>query len=503
MDAPVADEDTGTQAATVAFLASPEAHGGRTPEHVETHLSHVFLAGGRALKLKKARRWSMVDYSTAERREHFCRRELAVNAAWAPELYRAVRPVTRAGRTVALDGPGAVIDWVVEMRRFPADAQLDRMADAGTLDGRTVDAVADMIAATHRSAAVVRGLPISVRTRNLVQQLERDVLDRLGETTDRSEVALWAHVAFEETLRRTAQLDRRARHGFVRRCHGDLHLSNICLWQGEPVPFDAVEFSDDLATIDVVYDLAFVLVDLEHRGQGELSLRLLSRYLEGTRDYAGLSLLPLFKSQRAMVRALVAAMKGREARPHVLQARALVGRPAAPRLIAVGGLSGTGKSSLARALAPRAGAVVIRADGVRKRLFGLAPEERLPTSAYCAWVDGRVYRRMLVDARRALAAGASVILDATFAERDRRRRARMLAESLAVPFQGLWLEAPLETVLVRLAGREGDASDADADVARAQFRRAAGAPDWAAIDAGRDRDAVLASALRVSGLPAG
>ncbi|GAB5377908.1 MAG: AAA family ATPase [Acuticoccus sp.] len=482
------------QEPVIGYLAGAACHDGTVPEHVETHLSHLFLAGDRVLKLKKALRWAMVDYLTPAQREHFCRHEVAVNRAFAPEIYRGVLPVTREGGELALGGAGEAVDFVVEMRRFAADEQLDVMVDAGTITPEIIDATADVTAAMHRAARKVRRTDGAAAVAARVAQLARDV--GASPAAPAADVAAFGSGADALVSRYGAALDRRARHGFVKRCHGDLHLSNVCLWQGRPTPFDAIEFSEEIATIDVLYDVAFLLVDLELRGRADLSTRLLSRYLGATRDYRGLALMRLFKAQRAMVRALTRAAKGADPGPEAAMARALVAPPPAARLIAVGGLSGSGKTTVARAIAPALDAVVIRSDTVRKHLAGVAPEERLDPSFYQPGYTGRVYRRMMVDARRALGAGATVILDATFTEPAMAAAAAALAADAGTAFHGLWLSAPAETLSARVAGRGRDASDADAAVVARQVARAGAAPaHWQAVDATGGPQAVARRAL--------
>lgn len=466
----------------VAFLMDPATHGGAHPIHIETHLSHLFLAGQRAFKLKKAVLWSVVDYATLERREHFCRKEIDVNAHFAADLYVGLRRVTQQGGTLSLDGPGKVVDWLVEMHRFDDGAQLDMMVDGGTITAPLIEQTGDSIARMHRTAPIVRVKDRTASRRGLIDQLEHDVLAQTQDARVRADVALWARQCTEELRRRQSLVDARARHGFVRRCHGDLHLSNICVWKGDPTPFDAIEFSDEIATIDVLYDLAFVLIDLEQRGRKDLSARLLSRYMEWTRDYAGLALLPIFMSLRAMVRALVGATKGRDPAPSVTCAlRANNARPR-PWLLAIGGLSGSGKSTVARAVCERSGAVVIRSDTTRKHLLGVRPEDPLPVSAYATSVSCEVYRRLLVDAKRALRAGWPVILDATFMGSGVRARAEAIAEGTGAQFCGVWLEVPLGTMVERVAQRRGDASDADPRVVRQQSTKALGAITWQSLD---------------------
>lgn len=490
-------ETDATQAEAISFLASAEAHDGDVPRHVETHLSHVFLTDARVFKLKKALRWSMVDYASVEARAHFCRREVELNSRTAPGLYVGVRTITREDGLLAFDGGGPVLDHVVEMRRFGRDSELDVIVDEGRFTGPMADATAEAIAALHRRAPRRPDRDGARRVEAVTEQLSRDLAAALP--AEREAIARWTALAVAETDWLSPLLQRRGRHGFVRRCHGDLHLSNICIWEAKPTPFDAIDFSEEVATTDVVYDLAFVLVDLDLRGAVALRYRLLSRWLEVTRDYGGLAMLPLFLSQRAMVRALVGTMKGRDPQPAIAAALRALEQRAPPRLVAIGGLSGTGKTTLAHALSPHLGSPVIRSDVVRKRLAGVGPTVHLPQAAYAPGTSDVVYRRMRCDARRALLAGSPVVLDATFLDAFQRAMARRLAEDLAVPFTGIWLEAPVETLLSRVGSRQGDASDAAGAVVSAQAARALGETGWAHVSAAAELGETVATALAAVG----
>lgn len=489
--------DNAAQAETVSFLASAGAHDGQVPDHVETHLSHVFLTDARVFKLKKALRWSMVDYASIEARAHFCRREVELNSRTAPGLYVGVRAITREDGRVAFDGTGTVLDHVVEMRRFGRECELDVIVDEGRFTGPMADATAEAIAALHRDAPRRPDRAGAERVAAVTGQLARDLAVALP--SEQAAIARWAELADAEVDRLSPRLQRRGRHGFVRRCHGDLHLSNICIWEAKPTPFDAIEFSEDVATIDVVYDLAFVLVDLDLRGASALRWRLLSRWLEATRDYGGLAMLPLFLSQRAMVRALVATVKGRDPRPAITAGLAVLEPRRPPRLVAIGGLSGTGKTTLARALSPHLAAPLIRSDVVRKRAAGVGPTVHLSRAAYAPGTSEAVYRRMRCDARRALAAGSSVLLDATFLDAGERALARRLAEDVGVPFKGIWLDAPIQTLLARVASRRGDASDAAGAVVVAQAAHHPGETDWTHVSAAAELNETVAAALAAVG----
>jgi len=303
-------------------------------------------------------------------------------------------------------------------------------------------------------------------------------------------------------------LDRRRMSGKVRRCHGDLHLRNICLFEGKPTLFDCLEFSDALASIDVLYDLAFLLMDLEHRGLTDFANIVLNRYLDLTDEDDGLAAMPLFLSLRAAIRAHVTAaaidqtthpeqrsnMAAEAHRYLDLAARLL--QPQPRRLIAIGGLSGSGKSTLAAALAATIGARVLRSDVTRKRLFGVAPETRLPAQAYAPEVSHRVYEALRRKAAATLAAGYSVIIDAVSLTPEERQSFAAAAKAASVPFSGLWLTAPASTMETRLRARRRDASDASPEVLTQQLRQDAGPIDWFIIDADSGPEACLAAARR-------
>jgi hypothetical protein len=312
-------------------------------------------------------------------------------------------------------------------------------------------------------------------------------------------------------------LDRRAAQGFVRRCHGDLHLRNIVCLDGQPTPFDALEFDPGLATGDVYYDLAFLLMDLDHRGLRAHACRLLNRYVMDTNDVEGLAALPLFLAVRALIRAKVAILAAttqprQDADESLGEARAYLDLvaaylPAAPaQMVAIGGLSGTGKSQVAQALAPSLrpspGALVIRSDVIRKRLHGVSETTRLPEIAYASAETKRVYGAMNDMAERCLRAGYSCILDAVFARREERDSAAAFAAVAGRRFTGVWLETDLETRTRRISGREHDASDADIVVAQRQDAYALGDIAWRHIDAMRDIDHTVGLVLKRLDFPA-
>ncbi len=481
------------QAEVIAFLTRAATHGGAAVETVETHVSVIFLAGERAYKLKRPQKLTFLDFSTPDLREAACRRELEVNAI-AGDLYLGVCPVRRLpDGSLTLGGEeGEAVDWVVVMRRFDRTQEFDKLLDRDALTRHDMALLGDRIAAMHAAAPVHRDMGGAEATASTA----RNLAEALGAPDWLSRVE--AGIAAE-----ARRLEARCRHGFVRRCHGDLHLANIVMIDGAPTPFDAIEFSETIATTDIGYDIAFSVMDLLSHGRADLANALVCRYLSATRDYSGLALAPLFVSIRAAVRAMTATMRGAAA--EVVAARrammetALAPRPA-PSLTVVAGLSGSGKSTLSRALAPRIGplfgAVIIASDVTRKRMYGVAPETPLPAQAYRPDVSAKVYRRMCVDARRALLAGCSVILDGVHSDERSREPTRTLADELGVAFRGIWLLTSNEERIERVAARKGDPSDADVTVARAQ--RAA-APwktsGWSVIRSGGALESVVEEAL--------
>jgi aminoglycoside phosphotransferase family enzyme/predicted kinase len=508
------------QRAVIAFLGRPSSYGPGIDrvERIETHVSLIFLAGDRAYKLKRAVRLPYLDFSTAEQRRTACAAELALNRRTAPSLYLNLRRLGRdpAGKiSFADDGPA--LDWVVVMRRFDQDSLFDALAQKGELSLSLIDALADHIAQFHAAAeeradhgGAAALADIAETNHSVLAAVPGGVFaaERVESILDR-----WRRAV----VKATPLLEARRAAGKVRRCHGDLHLRNICLVERQPTLFDCLEFSEALASVDILYDLAFLLMDLEHRGLGDFACRVLNRYLDRAAEDDGLGGMPLFLSLRAGIRAHVTAtalgaaanrdkksQMAEEARRYLDLAHQYL-EPQPCRLIAIGGLSGSGKSTIAAALAPelglRPGARVLRSDVTRKLALGAAPETRLPAEAYTAEITQRVYDRLQEKARAALAAGYTAIIDAVALLPDERRAFADVACKAGVPFTGLWLEADAEAMAGRIRTRRGDASDATAEVLAQQLRQGPGPLDWTRIDASGSPSECLAAARRALALP--
>jgi aminoglycoside phosphotransferase family enzyme/predicted kinase len=483
------------QAEVAAFLAGLA---GAAP--IETHISEVFVGRDTAWKMKKAVALGFLDFSSLEARAHFCQRELELNQPAAPGIYRDVVAITRAlDGQLRQGGDGAVVEWVLRMAPIPAGDFLDAVAARGALTPEHLDGLGDLLFALHQAAPLVTGLDALVA---MAEVLAGNL--RAARAAGLPEATITPLAAqFQAALVRSAPLlAARAAEGRIRRCHGDLHLGNLCLWQGKPTPFDALEFDEDLARIDTGYDLAFLLMDLDQQAWRAAANRLLNRYLARSGDYGVLGLLPLWLGLRALVRAHVQAARGRDGVP-LLKAAAAYLAPPPPRLIAVGGLQGTGKSTLARGLAPALGpapgALLLRSDELRKRRFGLVPEAPLPPEAYAEAVSAATHEELFMITEAALRQGHAVALDAMFLDPRHRLKAAEIAARVGVPFQGFWLEAPIEILQSRILARRGDASDATIAVLERAAQADPGPIDWRRLDAAGDALAAVRNALGAAG----
>ncbi len=530
----------------IAHLAAAGVLDSHPPQRIETHISVIFLTSNRAFKLKKAVRLPFLDYATLAQRARMALREFWINRFFAPPLYRGLRPVlaipAAKGSTCYRIGPlaaplppadfeaalarledrrvvaqilhvspeeGRPVDWLVEMRRFPEEARWDRRAGRGELAPEDAAALADIIAANHAAAPRHRERPASA---TLIRALD-DVIHTLrqqGHGPWRQEARLVRH---HDRLRKALEavsplLEARRRHGFQRRCHGDMHLANICTLDDRPWPFDAIEFSDDIGIIDCAYDLAFPVMDMLVRGVRQEAWTLFNRALEASGDITALRLWPVLMAMRATIRAMAEWGAGHpraaESYRHFAESvlARVESRPARrPLWLAIGGLSGSGKSALARALGPQLeplpGALWLRSDGIRKRLFNRRPEERLPPDAYTPFWHRRCYRRLLARARAAARAGWPAILDATWFHGGIRAELAAEAARCGVRLHTFWLHAPAEVLRERVMGRAGDASDADAAVLERQLAGYEEPPaGWTVLDATRAPAALVRAVIR-------
>jgi aminoglycoside phosphotransferase family enzyme/predicted kinase len=500
LDGTMISAGQGEQAEVIQFLADPATHGGEAVKRIDTHASVVFLAGQLAYKLKRAVRYSYLDYASVEARQRACEAEITLNRRTAPEIYVQATPVCRtAGGGLQLGGKGAAVDWVVAMRRFDDNLLFDRLAQRGAL---TLDhglELAAVIADFHRIAEVDRRAGGAAAVADVMRGNLANLSVHIPPIFDTADIEMLRLRSEKAMAEASGLLDRRRAEGHVRLCHGDLHLRNVCLIGGKPVLFDCIEFSRELACIDVLYDLAFLLMDLEERHLRTVANAVFNRYLDLTDESGGILAIPLFLSVRAAVRAHVTATAAKlnsdpqtcqrlatEARQYLQLALELL-QPVSPALIAIGGLSGTGKTTLAYNLAPQFGAPpgarVLRTDVLRKRLAGQPLTARLPAAAYGEAMTRRVYDVLAAEAAAMLAGGRGAIVDAVFARESERRAIEKAAARHDVPFMGFWLVAPLTTMEERVERRRNDASDATVEIVRRQQVYDIGKMTWLRIDA--------------------
>jgi len=492
------------------FLGRSSTYGGADVRRIDTHAAVVFLAGERAYKVKRAVRFPFLDFSTLDKRRDASNAEIEANRPFAPGLYRRVIAITRElGGALALGGMGEPVEYAVEMNRFDETKTLDLLAEDGAIDLELADSLARAVAAAHARAPVVAAAPWIDALAAYVAQND-DAFRERSELFPAAAIKRLTAASRDALSRIRPLLLARGTHGLVRRGHGDLHLGNIALIDGRPVPFDALEFDPLVASGDVLYDLAFLLMDLVERSLQPAANVVLNRYFAETKrteDFDALKALPLLMSMRAAIRAKVTAARATvapqsdraaietSARTYFELAAALIAPPP-PILVAIGGLSGTGKSVLARALAPELmpapGAVVLRSDIERKALFGVAETERLPADAYTPDITARTYAALADKARRATSAGHSAVVDAVFAAPAERAAIAAVAAEDNVAFRGLFLTADLATRIARVGHRAGDASDADARVAERQESYALGPLDWFSVDASGTSEQTLA-----------
>lgn len=460
-----------------------------TCELIETHISWVILAGSYAYKIKKSLDLGFLDFSTLEKRRFYCEEELRLNKRLASMMYLSVVPITGTTEFPQWAGAGDAIEYAVKMRAFPQEAQLDRVLALGALKAGQMDILAKHIANFHNQIEIADmetwyGNPESVLKpveENFKQIKEHaqnpKALDML------SELENWSQGKFQELK---SLLTERKIDGFVRECHGDLHLRNIAWMDDGPVVFDCIEFNPGLRWIDVINDVAFLVMDLQDRGQSAMAQRFLNNYLEHTGDYGGMGVLQFYMIYRALVRAKIDAIRSHQAgitpEEQAKAEKEFLGymnlalsyiRPNRPHLMVTYGMSASGKSTVSRSLLELLGAVRVRSDVERKRLFGLKPEDdgqsALGKGIYSTEATEQTYRKLEQLAVKIIDAGYPVIVDAVFLKYEEREHFRELAKNRQIPFTLLECTTDEKTLRQRIAERKNDISDADLKVLELQL----------------------------------
>jgi aminoglycoside phosphotransferase family enzyme/predicted kinase len=443
---------------------------------MQTHVSYVTLTGEYAYKVKKAVNFGFLDYSTLAKRQHFCEEELRLNQRAAAPLYLETLPITQQGSTYHLGGTDQVVEYVVKMRQFPQSALLSHLFEQGDLTEALLRQLAEAIAQFHLSAETNN----YIRAFGTVENIRQSIDENYAQTQDfiggpQTQQQFDETKAYTDTFFATQQdlLQQRIDHDQIRACHGDLHLNNICYWQDQLLLFDCIEFNEPFRFVDVMFDIAYIIMDLTVAGREDLAAIFLSHYVEQTGDWEGLQVLPLYVSRQSYVRAKVTSFllgdpsvanedkqaAAAKAAKYYRLAWSYV-QPHPGRLLIMSGLSGSGKSTIAHELSRRLGAIYVRSDAVRKHLAGIPLQQRGDDRLYTPEMSQKTYKRLVQLGSLLASQGYTIVLDAKFDREQTRQRAIAAATDHDLPLTIVHCDAPLTTLKQRVQEREGDIADA-------------------------------------------
>ena len=455
-------------------------------ELIETHISWVILTGDFAYKIKKPVNFGFLDFSTLEKRRYYCEQELRLNRRLAPTIYLEVIAVSGTEKKPVISKHGEAFEYAVKMRQFPQAAQLDHMLAAGEIKTEHMDRIAHMVADFHQTADIADNTVNYGEPTLVYQPVEENFLQiyqHINTEAYTDKLTILEQWCRNEFSKLKAVFAQRKSDGFIRECHGDMHLRNLLWLDDNPVAFDCIEFNDKLRWIDVISEIAFLVMDLQHQKQKKLANHFLNSYLEASGDYAGLAVLPFYLCYRAMVRAKVSALRLEQKdlstkEKHntekefisYLELALTYTERTPPKLIIMHGLSASGKSSVSQALLDATGVIRIRSDVERKRLFK-STSGNTDTDIYSKGATQQTYEKLTHLASIIIDAGYSVIVDATFLRYENRKLFQQLAKQLQVPFIILRITASNEVLRQRIIQRSNDVSDADLAVLEQQLAR--------------------------------
>lgn len=453
-------------------------------ELIQTHLSYVLLTGNYAYKLKKPVNFGFLDFSTLEKRQHFCQEELRLNQRGAAELYLEVLPITQTEAQFHLGDKGEPVEYALKMRQFPQEMLFVSLFEQGKLNADRMEELGRVMAAYHAKAATneyIRSFGKVAQVRQAFDENYEQTEKYIGGPQTQEQFDLTKQYTDKFFAERETLFTSRIENNWIRECHGDPHLGNICVWQDKILPFDCIEFNEPFRFVDVMFDIAYAVMDMDVRQRPDLGNAYLNTYVEQTGDWEGLQVLPIYLNRQAYVRAKVTsfllddpsipASKKEEATATAVQYYKLAWQYTQPRqgeLILMSGLSGSGKSTVARQLARKLRAIHLRSDAVRKHLGGIPLSERGGEELYTAEMTHKTYARLLSLGIMLATQGYPVILDAKYDRQQLRQAAIAAAESEQLPLQILHCTAPIELLQERLQNRRGDIADATADLLSAQ-----------------------------------
>ena len=462
-------------------------------ELIETHISWVILTGDFAYKIKKPVDFGFLDFSTLDKRKAFCEQEVQLNRRLAPDIYLGVVAIIGTNEKPLISTSSnqeKAFEFAVKMKQFPQSAQFDNLLAAGDLSSEKIDALAPVVADFHQLTAVASE-DMDYGNKDKVINPVKENFDLISESlktdTYQGQLAALKQWSFSEFSKLESVFEQRKKDGFIRECHGDMHLRNLAWIDDKPLAFDCIEFNPDLRWIDVISEIAFLIMDLQDRKQHHLANRFLNSYLEITGDYAGLKVMPFYLCYRAMVRAKVDALRIGQLVNNIdtiddefkqfesyLDLAFSYTKAPTPALMIMRGLSASGKSTVSQQLLEKSGSIRVRSDVERKRLFGLTAKEKAKSNIdkgiYSAQASEQTYAKLLELASEIISAGFSVIIDAAFLQFQQREPFQDLAKKLAVPFTILEVTAPIEVLRQRIIARKNDVSDADLSVLNNQLK---------------------------------
>lgn len=456
---------------------------------IETHISWLLLTGDFVYKIKKPVDFGFLNFSTLEKRHYFCKQELTLNRRLAAEIYLAVVAITGTSDQPRISGNGTTFEYALKMKQFPQSAQMDNMLTAAELKLEHIDAIAHMIAGFHQSASVAEQATGYGSIETLYQPVEENFQQikahlPAGHHSDKlTTLSQWSK---SELTKQQTVFAQRKTDGFIRHCHGDMHLRNLIWLNNKAVAFDCIEFNESFSWIDVISEIAFLMMDLQHRQQQQLANRFLNSYLEITGDYAGLSTLPFYLCYRALVRAKVNALrvtqknsakneteKSIAAFESYLELASSYIKHDTAKLIITRGLSASGKSTVSQQLVDKADMIRIRSDIERKRLFNVpltkGAVNKIDSGIYTTQASEQTYTKLAELASTIIRSGYSVIVDAAFLKYEQRQPFQQLASRLGVCYIILEITAPAEILRKRIKKRKNDVSDADLTVLEHQL----------------------------------
>jgi uncharacterized protein len=452
---------------------------------MQTHASYVLLTGEFAYKLKKPVNFGFLDYSTVDKRQHFCNEEIRLNQRGAKELYLEVVAIGKQGNNYYLGNDGEIVDYAVKMVQFPQEILLSNMFEAGTMTIEQIEAMGAVVAQFHANAQTneyISSFGEVAQIRQSIDDNYRHTEPYIGLAQTQPQFTQTKAYTDRFLLERDILFNERRTGGFIRECHGDLHLRNICQWQSKILLFDCIEFNEPFRYVDTMYDIAFAVMDLEARGRKDFANRFLNTYAEQTGDWEGLQVLPFYLSRQAYVRAKVTSFllddpaisetdrqaAAKTAGDYYHQAWAYTQNTSTPKLIMLSGLSGAGKSTLGKRMAMELGGIHLRSDAVRKHLGGISLLSKGDASLYTPEMTARTYQRVLELGAKLALQGLTVIFDAKYDRRELRAAVINLAADRGIPLQIIHCTAPLAILRDRLAHRTGDIADATVDLLASQ-----------------------------------